>query len=117
VNPGSARLDLSFASQNCNSLNMSSMKNQDMKINAIMEYKTDIIFLSDIRLNGKEKILFDKIRLNYRAYTNSKSRGRGVAVLISNQVEHEVLEQAVDPQENLILLKCKINGTEMGLKW
>ena len=51
MNQEREKLDLSFSSQNCNSLNMSSMKNQDMKINAIVEYKTDIVFLSDVRLN------------------------------------------------------------------
>lgn len=69
--------------------------------------------LSDVRFNGKDQVITDKIRLWYNVYFNSSNNGRGVAVLISNQVEHEILEQYSDIQENLILLRLKINGNEM----
>ena len=113
MNPDRERLDISFVSQNCNSLNVATIKNQDLKISAIMNYKSDVVFLSDVRLNGKDHIITDKVRLGYNVYHNSSKNSRGVAVLISKQVEHEILETSVDPQENLILLRVKLNKTEM----
>ena len=50
--------ELSIASINCNSLNMSvtSKINQTKKIYGITKLKTDIIFLSDIRLCNKNLV-------------------------------------------------------------
>jgi exonuclease III len=45
-------------------------------------------------------------------YHNSSSNKRGVAVLFRNSLNHEVIESAVDPQENALLLKVRINNTE-----
>jgi exonuclease III len=42
--------------------------------------------------------------------TRNSRNSRGVAVLISNQVEHSVLETSVDPQENALLMKLCIKG-------
>jgi exonuclease III len=44
---------------------------------------------------------------------NSSTNSRGVAVLIRNNLEHEILECAADPQENALLLKMKIKGKEL----
>ena len=106
---------LSISAQNCNSLNVSTIKNQDLKISALAGYKSDIILLSDVRLNGKDQMINAKIRLWYKMYFNSTKNSRGVAILISNQVEHEVFDTVVDPQENRILLKIKIKQSEIVL--
>jgi exonuclease III len=103
-------LGISVAAQNCNSLNVSSIKNQDLKLSAIINYKTDVILLSDIRLNGRHSTVIDKLGLWYTVYYNSSKNSRGVAVLISKQVEHSVVETAVDPQENALLLKVNLKG-------
>ena len=59
-------LGLSVAAQNCNSLNVtSSIKNQDMKISAIVGYKSDIILLSDTRLNGRDRAVSEKLKIFY----------------------------------------------------
>ncbi len=84
-------MGLSLVAQNCNSLNMSSTINQDKKISTLLSYKADILLLSDVRLNGKDRILVDKLKLWYKVYFNSSKNSRGVAVLVRNQVEHEVL--------------------------
>jgi hypothetical protein len=113
VNPAATvliSLGISVAAQNCNSLNVSSIKNQDLKLSALINYKTDIILLSDIRLNGKHDTVLSKLNLWYKVYFNSTRNSRGVAVLISNQVEHSVLETSVDPQENALLMKLCIKG-------
>jgi exonuclease III len=104
---------ISFCSQNCNSLNVSTIKNQDIKISAICNYGTDIIFLSDTRLNGKDLIVSEKIRLRYKMYINSTKSSRGVAILISNRLQHEVLETVASQDENYILMKVNISGTQI----
>jgi exonuclease III len=103
-------LGISVAAQNCNSLNVSSIKNQDLKISSIINYKSDVILLSDVRLNGKHASVLAKFGLWYTVYYNSTRNSRGVAVLISKQVEHSVVASAVDPQENALILKLVING-------
>jgi len=105
-------MGLSLAAQNCNSLNMSSSINQDKKVSTILSYNADVVLLSDVRLNGKDRIFSDKLKLWYKVYFNSTKNSRGVAVLIRNQVEHELLESAVDPQENVILLRIVLGGVE-----
>jgi hypothetical protein len=65
VNPAAAvwlGFGISIAAQNCNSLNVvSSIKNQDLKTSALCGYNADIILLSDVRLNGRERIITDKL--------------------------------------------------------
>jgi hypothetical protein len=104
VNPAAAAwlgLGLTFAAQNCNSLNMiSSSKNQDLKISAICEYKADIIFLSDTRLNGRDNTVMEKLKL-------------GVAVLFSNRLDTEIMDTVKDTHENILLLRIRINGIDL----
>jgi exonuclease III len=119
VNPAAAvwlGLGISIAAQNCNSLNVvSSIKNQDLKISAITGYQSDIIFLSDVRFNGREKIVCDKLNAWYNVIFNSSKNSRGVAILINRRLRHEILETVRDPQENILLLKVKINDSEIVL--
>ncbi len=105
---------LTIAAQNCNSLNMvSSSKNQDMKISAITEYNTDIILLSDTRLNRRDHTVSDKLRLMYNLHHNSAKNSRGVAVLFRNNLDYEVLESVADDNENILLLRIRINGSDL----
>ena len=109
-------LGITFAAQNCNSLNVvSSIKNQDLKLSAIIGYKHDIIFLSDTRFNGRDGTICDRLKLWYNVYHNSTKNCRGVAVLIGKQVEHEIIDTAADPQENVLLIRLKIRGAEMAV--
>jgi hypothetical protein len=48
-------------------------------------------------------------------YFNSSKNSRGVAVLISKQVEHEIIATVADPQENVLLLRLKIRNVEIAL--
>ena len=119
MNPAAAvwlGLGISIAAQNCNSLNVvSSIKNQDLKISAITGYQTDIIFLSDVRFNGREKVVCDKLKVWYTVIFNSTKNSRGVAILINRRLRHEILETVRDPQENILLVKARINDTDIVL--
>ncbi len=87
-------LDVSFSSQNCNSLNVStSVRNQAAKIVSILDLNTDVIFLSDTRLNGRHKSIMDAFRLRYRMIHHSSLNRRGVAVLIRNDLDLQVQEE------------------------
>ncbi len=119
MNPAAAAwlgLGLTFAAQNCNSLNMiSSAKNQDLKISAICEYKADIIFLSDTRLNGRDNTVMEKFKLLYKMHHNSTANSRGVAILFSNRLDIELLNTVKDTDENILLLRIRINGIELAV--
>jgi exonuclease III len=91
---------------------VSTLRNQDLKLSAILGYKSDVILLSDVRLNGRDEKICDRLRLWYTVYHNSTKNSRGVAVLISKQVQHEVISSAADPQENILMLRIKINNVE-----
>ncbi len=107
-------LQVSFSSQNCNSLNVStSLKGQASKIVSISHLNTDIIFLCDTRLNGKHLTIIDSFRLKYHFYYNSSMNKRGVAVLIRNGIYFSVLEEVRDAQENALLLKIILQGREV----
>jgi hypothetical protein len=60
-------LNLIFASQNCNSLNVSSTNRSMLtKATAICNINADIICLSDIRLGNKSKKFIDAVSMDYK---------------------------------------------------
>ena len=108
------RLDLSFSSQNCNSLNLSTLNGaQTAKIVSILNLDTDIIFLSDTRMNGKHKQVEDSFRLKYKMYHNSLLGSRGVAILIRNNIFFEVLDEERDEEGNALVLRIRIRDLEL----
>jgi len=106
-------MDVSFGSQNCNSLNVStSVRNQAAKIVSISDMDSDIIFLSDTRLNGRHKSIVDAFRMKYIMYYHSSLNRRGVAILVKNNLDFQVLEEIRDLQENALLLRVLIKNVE-----
>ena len=75
--------NISFASQNCNSMNVSTGgKNMHLKLTAIMNLKSDIIFLSDIRLGNKGKKIEHVVQSHYKFFYNSTQSKRGVGIMV-----------------------------------
>jgi hypothetical protein len=85
--------EIEISSLNCNSLNISSISSlhQQLKLYSIAKLKTDVILLSDVRLNSNnDKNAIDKIKQqlihnpysSYDIYHNSPSNSRGVAILL-----------------------------------
>jgi exonuclease III len=113
------------SSQNCNSLNLSgTSSNLDAKLEAITAIKTDIIFLSDIRLTnargvqGSERIrkyLRDNRNRAYEFYHNSTSNGRGVAILIAMEINTVVNREWRDQAENVLIMDVSLNGCNVTL--
>ncbi len=95
---------LTFASINCNSLNMSSIGNLNhlLKVYGVTSLKTDIILLSDIRLCNQTAAsnatkLVNSFRINphcsYKFFHNSHSNKRGVGILIKQTINFSVLAE------------------------
>jgi hypothetical protein len=86
--------NITFASQNCNSLNVStSCEKQIKKISSILSLYTTFIFLSDIRLGNtvtqediEKTFMCNKIK-NYSLFHNSSRNKRGVGILIDKSIE------------------------------
>jgi len=85
--------ELTVSCINCNSLNMSSVgkQNQTVKLYGITKLKTDIIFMSDIRLCNRNLIscsndISNTFLVNpycsYEFFHNSSKSKRGVGILL-----------------------------------
>jgi len=121
MNVSEILLAISFGIQNCNSLNIStSCPKQTKKLRAILDIDTDIVFLSDIRLNNSQENIRDIENIflsggskQYKFIYNSSMAKRGVGILISNQLSFDLIEDFHDTDENILGLHCKVNGTEL----
>ena len=109
-----------FLTQNVNSLNLSTrfqlsnnLNRFDQKLESILEKKSEIILLQDIRL-GKdgEKILKKRLEFSkygsYHTYTNSTQASRGVAILIKSQLPYKILDSVKCSLENYLILKVAL---------
>ena len=115
--PGPAtfqNLNLSFATQNCNSLNVTStLRNIQTKITSIMQLDKDILLLSDIRLGEKATMIKRLFSCKYNMFHNSSSNKRGVAILIRNNVNLSDENFFRDADENILIIKGLFNGIEL----
>jgi hypothetical protein len=115
--------DLEFGIQNCQSLNISTKnKKTDLKVNALVKKKCDVIFLSDTRLNTDKQAhavhdLCKKFALaGYNFYYHSPTSSRGVGILISKKVNSVVNDrQIVDDDGNFMILKTTINNIPVAM--
>jgi exonuclease III len=110
-----------FSTINCNSLNMSSLGNNNhlLKIYGITSLKADIILLSDIRMcNSSGMSNLEELRTSfkinphcsYKFYHNSKSNKRGVGILIKYSLSIAVLDEKRDPHDNYLALHLEFEG-------
>jgi exonuclease III len=111
---------------NCNSLNMSAVGGQSQlcKIYGIAKLRTDIIFMSDIRLSTKNKISCSNEMTkkfsntpygSYDFYFNSSKNKRGVAILVKKNLNFAVLDRRDDQAENYLLLSAELAGKKVTL--
>jgi exonuclease III len=111
---GAMPLSISFAIQNCNSLNVStSCEKQLKKVSSILLLNTTFIFLCDLRLGSgqssdeiKKNFACNKIK-NYDFFHNSTRNSRGVGILIDKNFNCEILDEFRDANENILGLKVK----------
>ena len=108
--------EFSIATLNCNSLNMSmiSSSHQKLKLYGITKLKTDIILLSDVRINSEnnaikilelKKTFLTNPYCSYNFLYNSKHSSRGVGILTKVNLNFSVEEVACDLEGNLLAVK------------
>jgi exonuclease III len=106
---------------NCNSLNVSDLGSMHhlVKLYGIAKLKTDVIFLSDIRLCNARGVsnflqINNTFRTNpycsYNCYFNSRSNKRGVGILIKTNSGITVLQEIRREDDNSILLRVEHKG-------
>ena len=110
-----------MAIQNCNSLNLAGITmNYDTKITAITSVRTDLIFLSDVRIVNSQGIRNDERVFNYfrdskecsyYAILHSSMNARGVGILISHKLDFALIAEERDLDENYLAVKVEIAGT------
>jgi exonuclease III len=109
---------ITLATQNCNSLNVSTVCDKQLKkISAICALETDIILLCDIRLNSARKevekieklFLYNKSK-QYDFYFNSSKNSRGVGILISHHLNYSISKTLKDDKENILGLSINLDG-------
>jgi exonuclease III len=116
-NPG-----ISFSCINANSLNMSSLNKplQLQKIYGILKLKTDIFFVSDLRLSNRNnvnctgeisKILSNNPYGNFDLFSNSTQNKRGVGIIVNRKINFTEEARRLDPGENYILLRANFGGS------
>jgi exonuclease III len=119
-----ADLPVTISSINVNSLNMSCAAkwNQMLKIYGIAKLKTDIIYLSDVRMSNKnlisakndiEKLLRCIPYQKYSMITNSTKNKRGVAILHKSCLDISVLHQFTPACENILAARVTLHGTQV----
>ena len=109
VSLASILTNLTCSIQNCNSLNVSTnCPKQLKKIEAITNCNSNVIFLSDLRLNNSdsvqdlERIFLSSKSNRYNFFFNSSRNKRGTGLLISHALEFQVLDTFKDEKENIL---------------
>jgi exonuclease III len=101
---------ITSSSQNCNSLNISTMCNKQLsKLIAITALCSDIIFLSDFRMNDDKdavekisKIFICNNKRNYYFHYNSTANCRGVGILIACDLPCKIIYTYSDTEDNIL---------------
>jgi exonuclease III len=113
---------ISIATINCNSLNVSDLGSMHhlIKMYGIAKLRTDIIFISDVRLCNARGVsnslnISNTFRTNpyssYECYFNSNSNKRGVGILIKNNSNISILQELRGADDNSLLLKATYQGS------
>lgn len=109
--------------QNCDSLNLSTFKNDgsiktfNRKIEAILTCNADIVLLCDIRSKNQDKIIEHYIQCTatggYKMITNSSTSKRGVAILYKNDLDLIVSNVFKSDCHNILLINCALRGVDL----
>jgi len=93
--------------------------NHLLKIYGITSLRTDVVFLSDVRLCNamgvsNSAVLTDSFRTNpycaYKMTLHSNSNKRGVGILIKHSIDFSVLGEERDAHDNYLVQKLSFDG-------
>jgi hypothetical protein len=115
---GSKFPNINFACQNVCSLNVSKpSKRTHEKLVAITNCGSDVIFISDTRMNSDKQIagvnnITKKLSfMGYSIHHNSSKNSRGVAIILSNKLVFTIIDEYRDESCNILLLKLQFATT------
>ncbi len=95
-----------------------------MKLAAIVLSKADVILLSDTRVVSSKGVsstqriknsLRDCKLCSYSVVFNSSLNSRGVAILLKNALQYNIIKEYKDDNENVYILDIEINGLRYGI--
>jgi hypothetical protein len=114
---------LTIACINCNSLNSSNVSSlhYSMKLYGISKLNTDVIFLSDIRIHGKNSDVVRNLKKtfhcnpysSYEFFSNSLNSSRGTGIFIKKSLDFSVEDEYRDPDCNLLGLRINTSGKKI----
>jgi hypothetical protein len=93
-----------------------------IKVYGVVKLKTDVIFMSDIRLKNARGIaniskIENTFRTNpycaYRFFHQSNSNKRGVGILVKHKLTVNILQEERDAEDNFLLLRISTGGKEL----
>jgi exonuclease III len=109
---------INFSCQNVCSLNVSKpSKRTHEKLISLTNCGSDIIFISDTRMNSDKQIagvnnIVKKLGfMGYSLHHNSLKSSRGVAILVSNKLVYTIIDEHRDEACNILFLKMKFAAT------
>jgi exonuclease III len=109
---------INFSCQNVCSLNVSKpSKRTHEKLISLTNCGSDIIFISDTRMNSDKQIagvnnIVKKLGfMGYSLHHNSLKSSRGVAILVSNKLVYTIIDEYRDEACNILFLKMKFATT------
>jgi exonuclease III len=92
-----------------------------LKIYGITKLKTDLIFLSDLRIHGKDVQVVNNLKKSflcnpygqYEFFFNSENNRRGVGILIKKSLDFAVESELRDSNNNILGLLIRIEGEQI----
>ena len=102
-----SKIDIKFAAENVNGLGDKSKRNA---ILLGMKEKGDVLFLQETHTMDKDENYYRHMSKDTYIFAHGQSNSKGVMIIISEKIEHEVLEEHRDPNGRYIIAICLLQG-------
>ena len=100
-------MDLKFSAQNVRGFgNESKRKSIFLRI----KERGDILFFQETHTTLKNETDYRKSSSDTFIFAHGKSNSRGVMIVISEKIEHEILKEICDPEGRYIIVSCLLQG-------
>jgi exonuclease III len=77
----------------------------------IKNLNCSIVFLQETHFNNESKYFIEEQSDNQCFCSHGNNSSRGVAILIRNQLDYEIISQFIDTEGRIILLNINIKDT------
>ena len=115
--------NLNIGNINLRSLNVSNVNRNETfnKIDLCLAHNPDILYITETKLHSNdckltiEKYLKFRKPCSYLVQFNSTSKSRGVGIIYKSTLNLKILLKISPKDENSLIMKCKLNETEIVL--